>query len=193
MSKPWKPRLVLRPPAKRGWTGQWDRHRWAMPAPRRRPSRPLWADGLLFVLGGAAALAVSLQWRPASVSRSAGSGASPPGAAAPARVRMIDGDTFDVDGVRIRVADIDTPEVHGRCPEESRLAARATERMEALLGEGPFELGPIPDRDEDVYGRKLRIVSRSGRSLGDTLVAEGLAHPWVGHKLPWCGQAVYRY
>jgi endonuclease YncB( thermonuclease family) len=105
----------------------------------------------------------------------------------PASVRTIDGDTFDLAGVRIRVADIDTPEVHGRCPEESRLASEATRRMAALLGQGPFDLVPIAGRDEDVYGRKLRIVSRGGHSLGEMLVAEGLAHPWVGHKLPWCG------
>jgi micrococcal nuclease len=157
-----------------------------MPAARPRSARPVWANGLLFLLGGAAALGASLAWRPPAFSSGAGSGPRLSEPLATPLVQMIDGDTFDVGGVRIRVADIDTPEVHGRCPEESRLAAQATARMEALLGEGPFELGPIPGRDEDVYGRKLRIVSRAGRSLGDVLVAEGLAHPWVGHKLPWC-------
>jgi len=28
-------------------------------------------------------------------------------------------------------------------------------------------------RDEDRYGRKLRVVVRNGRSLGDQLVSEG--------------------
>jgi endonuclease YncB( thermonuclease family) len=53
------------------------------------------------------------------------------------------------------------------------------------LSAGPFQLQPI-DRDEDVYGRKLRIVERGGHSLGDTLVAEGLAHSWRGHRESWC-------
>ena len=102
-------------------------------------------------------------------------------------VRVIDGDTFDLDGVRVRVADIDTPEVHGRCTFETELAARATQRMRALLAAGPFELRPLPSgRDEDRYGRKLRIVTRGGRSLGDTLVAEGLARTWSGRREPWC-------
>ena len=145
---------------------------------------------MLFLLGGAAALGVAFEvgavrWEPLGPSGAAASQRSSSGD--PALVRMIDGDTFDLDGVRIRVADIDTPEVHGRCPEETRLAAEATERMAALLAEGPFDVEPVGDRDEDIYGRKLRIVSRSGRSLGDMLVAEGLAHRWVGHKLPWCG------
>ena len=121
-------------------------------------------------------------------------GAPPHEAAAPETstvlsgpVRIIDGDTFDYAGVRVRVADIDAPEVHGRCPYETDLAARATARMGALLAAGPFELHPLPDgRDEDRYGRKLRIVKRGGRSLGDVLVAEGLARTWTGQREPWC-------
>jgi endonuclease YncB( thermonuclease family) len=107
----------------------------------------------------------------------------PPVAEAP--VDVIDGDTFDHGGMRIRIADIDTPEVRGRCAFESALAARATARMSELLNAGPFELHRV-DRDEDRYGRKLRIVTRGGRSLGDQLVAEGLARTWTGRRRPWC-------
>ena len=42
-------------------------------------------------------------------------------------------------------------------------------------------------RDEDKYGRKLRTLERAGRSLGDILVAEGLARPWGGFRRSWCG------
>ena len=104
----------------------------------------------------------------------------------PAFVSVIDGDTFRYREERIRIADIDTPEVRGRCPYESDLAERATTRMRALLAAGPFELRRTGTRDEDVYGRKLRIVMRRGQSLGDVLVAEGLARPWRGHREPWC-------
>ena len=104
-----------------------------------------------------------------------------------ASVRVIDGDTFDYGSTRVRIADIDTPEVRGQCPEETRLAARATQRMRALLAAGPFELHALGNgRDEDGYGRKLRIVTRGGRSLGDVLVAEGLARTWTGRREPWC-------
>jgi endonuclease YncB( thermonuclease family) len=107
--------------------------------------------------------------------------------ASPAAVRVIDGDTFDYDGMRVRIADIDTPEVNGRCAYETELAARATRRLDALLREGAFELYPAPDgRDEDPYGRKLRIVARGGRSIGDMLVTEGLARTWSGRRGPWC-------
>jgi micrococcal nuclease len=107
--------------------------------------------------------------------------------AIPAQVRVIDGDTFDYRGIRVRVADIDTPEVRGQCDHEIRLAARATQRMRTLLAAGPFELHPLSNgRDEDRYGRKLRIVTRDGRSLGDQLVAEGLARTWSGRRERWC-------
>lgn len=102
-------------------------------------------------------------------------------------VVVIDGDTFDYRGDRIRIADIDTPELHpSRCAREAELGARATERLEALLAAGPFELEPA-DRDEDRYGRKLRIVMRDGESIGGMLVAEGLARPWEGRRRSWCG------
>jgi endonuclease YncB( thermonuclease family) len=102
-----------------------------------------------------------------------------------AAVRVIDGDTFDYGGERIRIADIDTPELRGKCPEEGRLARAATERLKVLLAAGPFELERL-GRDEDRYGRKLRVVVRGGHSLGDTLVAEGLARTWSGRREPWC-------
>jgi micrococcal nuclease len=102
-------------------------------------------------------------------------------------VRVIDGDTFIHAGERIRIADIDAPEVQGRCPEETALAARATRRLDGLLAQGAFELQPLPSgRDEDRFGRKLRIVTQGGRSIGDMLVAEGVARTWSGRREPWC-------
>lgn len=99
---------------------------------------------------------------------------------------VVDGDTFWMDGVKIRIADIDTPETHPpRCAEEAALGARATERLRDLLNAGPLELTSV-GRDVDRYGRKLRVVSRAGQSIGDMLVAEGLAREWDGARRPWC-------
>ena len=42
------------------------------------------------------------------------------------------------------------------------------------------------DRDEDSYGRKLRLVMVNGTSVGDTLVSEGLARYYEGGKKPGC-------
>jgi endonuclease YncB( thermonuclease family) len=116
---------------------------------------------------------------PASERRSPGRSGGP--------VRVIDGDTFVYAGARIRIADIDTPEVQGRCPQETALAAQATRRLTVLLAEGPFEFRRLSSgRDRDRFGRELRIVTRNGRSLGDVLVAERLARTWTGRREPWC-------
>ena len=105
---------------------------------------------------------------------------------APLHVSVIDGDTFRYRGEKIRLADIDAPETHrARCAYEAELGARATRRLEQLLRQGSFTLDPA-DRDEDRYGRKLRIAMREGNSIGDQLVREGLARPWTGRRQPWC-------
>ncbi|OYX50398.1 MAG: hypothetical protein B7Y97_07565 [Sphingomonas sp. 32-66-10] len=100
---------------------------------------------------------------------------------------VVDGDTFRMAGDKIRIADIDTPETHpARCPEEARLGAAATQRLQALLNSGTVTLHPI-DRDTDRHGRKLRRVEVNGRGVGDTLIAEGLARPYRGRRMGWCG------
>ena len=100
---------------------------------------------------------------------------------------VIDGDTFRYQGERIRILDIDAPETHPpHCAYERDLGGRATRRLHDLLNQGPFVLR-AGFRDEDQYGRKLRTVSRDGRSLGDILVAEGLARDYDGGRRPWCG------
>jgi len=100
---------------------------------------------------------------------------------------VIDGDTVWYQGVKIRVADINAPEISDpACDAELRLGERAAARMEGLLNGGRFSLVALPGRDADVYGRRLRVLMRGGRSLGGVLVAEGLAERWVGVRRDWC-------
>lgn len=100
---------------------------------------------------------------------------------------VIDGDTLYVAGEKIRVADVDTPEIsEPKCASEKALGERATERFVELMNAGPFEVRAWQGRDEDQYGRKLRVLVRGGRSLGDILVSEGLARTWSGRREPWC-------
>jgi endonuclease YncB( thermonuclease family) len=99
---------------------------------------------------------------------------------------VVDGDTIWLKGQKVRIADIDTPETHDfRCPSEKELGDRATKRLQQLLNNGAVALQPI-DRDEDRYGRKLRIVLVNGASVGDTLVGEGLARWYGSGRQPWC-------
>jgi hypothetical protein len=100
---------------------------------------------------------------------------------------VIDGDTVRVDGERIRLADIDTPEIGGaQCGAERRLGERAKRRLIELLNDGSFTVARTGARDRDSYGRPLRVLARGGRSLGDTLIDEGLARPWRGARQSWC-------
>jgi endonuclease YncB( thermonuclease family) len=99
---------------------------------------------------------------------------------------VVDGDTFWLSRVKIRIADIDTPELSPpRCEAERIKGEVAKSRLRELLNAGPFSL-TAGWRDEDRYGRKLRTVTRDGRSIGEILVAEGLAHRWDGARHPWC-------
>jgi endonuclease YncB( thermonuclease family) len=106
----------------------------------------------------------------------------------PTRVNcVVDGDTFWYRGQKIRIADINTPEISSpKCPHEERLGHKAKDRLIQLLNAGPFQVVRTGDRDKDRYGRLLRVIVRDGQSLGMTLVREGLAHVWDGSKHPWC-------
>jgi micrococcal nuclease len=105
---------------------------------------------------------------------------------APRVTCVVDGDTFWLNGEKVRLADINAPETHSAgCPAERALGQRAALRLVSLLSAGPFEL-EVRGRPTDRYGRALRVVSRGGRSLGDQLVAEGLAEPWRGKRSDWC-------
>lgn len=99
---------------------------------------------------------------------------------------IVDGDTLWLSGEKIRIADIDTPELSPpRCEAERVKGEAAKRRLRELMNAGPFSL-VAGLRDEDQYGRMLRTVTREGRSIGDLLVQEGLARRWDGGRHPWC-------
>lgn len=101
---------------------------------------------------------------------------------------VVDGDTIRYRGQKIRLADIDTPEIgQPRCREEAALGERAKQRLVSLINAGSFDIVRSGWRDTDQFGRKLRELRRNGRSLGETLVAEGLARPFAGGRRSWCG------
>ena len=107
----------------------------------------------------------------------------------PRNTCVVDGDTFWLEGEKIRIADINAPETHrAGCAYEQQLGDAATARLIVLLNRGPFEL-EAGARDRDKYGRALRFVIRKGRSLGAELVAEGLAETWKGRRSDWCAPA----
>ncbi|MXP31233.1 thermonuclease family protein [Parerythrobacter jejuensis] len=99
---------------------------------------------------------------------------------------IVDGDTFWLDGNKIRIADIDTPEVsRPRCEQEKRLGKAATRALQGLLSAGAFTL-QRGARDRDRYNRLLRTIHRGPINLGARLVDQGLARPWTGSRQGWC-------
>lgn len=99
---------------------------------------------------------------------------------------VVDGDTFWFAGTKIRLADIDAPELNPpRCEAEQSKGEAAKERLRDLLNAGRFTL-IAGARDTDRYGRSLRTVTRQGRSIGEQLVAENLARRWNGPRHSWC-------
>ena len=94
-----------------------------------------------------------------------------------------DGDTIWLQGEKIRIADIDTPELDGRCPYERQLALQARNRLVELLNMGTITLR---GQGQDRYGRTLAVVLVDGRSVGMMLVREGLAIRWGAGRPSWC-------
>ncbi len=107
--------------------------------------------------------------------------------------RIIDGDTLELtSGERIRVLDVDTPELHGaRCNREFALAMRAKERLEELVASG--RRFSISRQGHDRYRRVLAEVSIGGEDVAALLIREGLALPYRPGQSreqpgPWCGE-----
>jgi micrococcal nuclease len=96
---------------------------------------------------------------------------------------VVDGDTWWIDGEKFRLADIDAPELQGRCASETALAIRARDRLQSLLNAAE---PVVQRRGKDRYGRTLARVTVSGRDVGAVLVAEGLARAYEGRRRPWC-------
>ena len=108
---------------------------------------------------------------------------------------IIDGDTFSgrvmlTDNtkitVRVRIRNVDTPEIHGKCESEIRDANRARARLEQLLPIGKTaDLRQI--KDDKYLGRIDALVFIDDRDVGQILIDEKLGRPYGGgHRDGWC-------
>jgi endonuclease YncB( thermonuclease family) len=117
---------------------------------------------------------------------------------AESRVVIIDGDTVDIDGERIRIHNIDAPETRGaRCEAELVLGLKAKERLAQLLRAGPVTINrcEASGRCEDRYGRTLATLRTAAGDVGAVMVREGLVQPWKPGAAAreqritvWCGR-----
>jgi micrococcal nuclease len=107
------------------------------------------------------------------------------GQSACAFLTVHDGDTIRCGTERVRLADIDAPELSGspRCEGyraatswcDYELARRSRSALKAFLDTGRVE---VIRQGEDNYGRTLAIVRVEGVSAGEHLIRQGLARPW---------------
>jgi endonuclease YncB( thermonuclease family) len=92
---------------------------------------------------------------------------------------IIDGDTLEVHGSRIRLWGIDAPESSQSCRGEDRLpyrcGARAANDLDAFIARRPVDCAPVA---HDQYGRTVASCAVGGVDLGEWLVRSGLAVDW---------------
>ncbi|MGL4325790.1 MAG: thermonuclease family protein [Beijerinckiaceae bacterium] len=109
--------------------------------------------------------------------------------------RIIDGDTVEARVqiwlgqdvlTRVRLRDIDAPEINGACGAERDQALAARSRLAALAGQQPVWLRDI-GRDK-FFGRVVaRLGDGDGRDFGEQLITEGLARTYQGgRRAGWC-------
>lgn len=108
-------------------------------------------------------------------------------------IRVVDGDTIDVGPHRYRLVGFDTPEISTPrrkvSADERALAVITKERFIELLRSGSLDLTEVDcscpvgtiGTDKCNFGRKCGLLL-NGRNIGETLIAEELAVPFV------CGQ-----
>ncbi len=114
-------------------------------------------------------------------------------------IKVLDGDTLHVRAfiwldqeitTKVRLLDIDAPELKGRCADERALAKQAKSFvMQRVLGRSENQIVQLRDLRHDKYaGRVLaRVLSSNGEDLGAALIAAGLARPYKERKRRrWC-------
>ncbi|MFC7540391.1 thermonuclease family protein [Siccirubricoccus deserti] len=92
------------------------------------------------------------------------------------RASVIDGDTIEIHGQRIRIHGIDAPEVRQPCVTAAghawRCGRQAALKLAAAIGDGPVRCEP---RSRDRFRRVVAVCWRSRQDLGAWMVANGWA------------------
>ena len=95
---------------------------------------------------------------------------------------VIDGDTIEIHGTRIRLWGIDAPESTQLCRGEDslqyRCGAKAANDLDGFIARRPVSCTPI---SLDQYGRTVATCTVDGTDLGQWLVSNGLALDWPNY------------
>ncbi len=88
---------------------------------------------------------------------------------------VLDGDTLIVQGVRVRLAGIDAPEIGQICEKDGRDYDCASESTAYLRGLTQGHWISCDPRTIDVYGRLIAVCDVEGIEIGEHLVGTGMA------------------
>jgi endonuclease YncB( thermonuclease family) len=92
---------------------------------------------------------------------------------------VVDGDTLEIHGMRIRLSGVDAPESSQLCRGEDslqyRCGAQAANDLDTFIARRPVNCLPL---SLDPYGRTVATCSVGGTDLGEWLVRNGLALDW---------------
>jgi endonuclease YncB( thermonuclease family) len=92
---------------------------------------------------------------------------------------VIDGDTLDIHGTRIRIFGIDAPESDQLCRNEDsepyRCGQKAANDLDAFIARRPVT---CVDIDERSFNRTVAVCTIAGVDIADWLVRQGLALDW---------------
>jgi len=113
------------------------------------------------------------------------------GQAASQAIRVIDGDTFQLADTRIRILDIDAPELGQICKTSTGKSYKCGESSAKALGE-LLDLGRVrcAGRKTDSYGRLLATCTVGGQDIGALMVAAGEAVAFVKYGRTYLPQQV---
>ena len=155
--------------------------RWNAPATDSGPSGPIeWNE--VQAVPTRAPDAADVAWQRRAGEREAASGGI---TVSGQRIYVIDGDTFDLNGTRIRVAGIDAPETRpARCAREAALGAAAAQKLAELLRGRPLWISGLKT---DRWGRSVAVVRVGGEDVADAMIGSGLARNYDGKpRQGWC-------
>jgi endonuclease YncB( thermonuclease family) len=92
---------------------------------------------------------------------------------------IIDGDTLEIHGTRIRLWGIHAPEssqlCRGKDSLQYRCGAKAANELDNFIARRPVDCSPV---HLDQYGRTVAVCSIDGVDLAEWLVRNGLALDW---------------
>jgi len=90
-------------------------------------------------------------------------------------IRVIDADTIDVGGVRVRLFGIDAPEMGQPCSADGRIWDCGAWTRDGVANAFEGAYARCDQQDIDRYGRVVAICSVDGQDIGQMIVRSGLA------------------